>query len=410
MDGMTPKASTRSESTQGLSDFSEEEQSLLDEIGRKKSKLQEEIQHIKNEIAEVTAELETMDGVVDVPKQQDQKTKQLATGRKRFNMDPQKGLNFLYMHGLLNETPEDVAGFLYRGEGLSKKMIGEYLGKLKDFNVTCLKEFVKLHDFTNMSLVSSLRQFLWNFRLPGEAQQIDRMMEAFAKHYCQHGNGGVFANPDTCYVMSFSIIMLNTSLHNVNVKTKMTIEGFISQNRGINDGDDLPEELLRAFYEDIKKDEFKIPEDEGGSDLTHTFFNPDREGWLTKEGGKRKTWRRRWFILTENCLFYFKLPSDKEPRGIIPLENLGVRELADNKRPQCFEIFSDASSAIKACKTDSEGKVVEGHHNVYRIQAATAEEKDEWIKCIRASISRDPFYEMLQTRKKKATHQQEVGV
>lgn len=36
-----------------------------------------------------------------------------------------------------------------------------------------------------------LRQFLWSFRLPGEAQKIDRMMEAFAQRYCQC-NPGVF--------------------------------------------------------------------------------------------------------------------------------------------------------------------------------------------------------------------------
>ena len=35
------------------------------------------------------------------------------------------------------------------------------------------------------------RQFLWSFRLPGEAQKIDRMMEAFAQRYCQC-NPGVF--------------------------------------------------------------------------------------------------------------------------------------------------------------------------------------------------------------------------
>lgn len=37
----------------------------------------------------------------------------------------------------------------------------------------------------------SRRQFLWSFRLPGEAQKIDRMMEAFAQRYCQC-NPGVF--------------------------------------------------------------------------------------------------------------------------------------------------------------------------------------------------------------------------
>jgi len=49
---------------------------------------------------------------------------------------------------------------------------------------------------------------------------------------------------DTCYVLSFSIIMLNTSLHNPSVKDKPTVERFIVTNRGINDGGDLPEDLL----------------------------------------------------------------------------------------------------------------------------------------------------------------------
>ena len=49
---------------------------------------------------------------------------------------------------------------------------------------------------------------------------------------------------DTCYVLSFAIIMLNTSLHNPSVKDKPTVEQFISMNRGINNGGDLPQELL----------------------------------------------------------------------------------------------------------------------------------------------------------------------
>lgn len=38
--------------------------------------------------------------------------------------------------------------------------------------------------------------------------------------------------------------MLNTSLHNPCVKDKTTLERFISMNRGINNGGDLPAELL----------------------------------------------------------------------------------------------------------------------------------------------------------------------
>lgn len=85
---------------------------------------------------------------------------------------------------------------------------------------------------------------------------------------------------------------------------------------------------------------------------------------------------------------------------------------------------------IKACKTEADGRVVEGNHVVYRISAPSPEEKDEWMKSIRcgpgrpggraagprapgaasrasrssvprASISRDPFYDMLATRKRR---------
>lgn len=49
---------------------------------------------------------------------------------------------------------------------------------------------------------------------------------------------------DTCYVLSFAIIMLNTSLHNPSVKDKPSVEQFIQMNRGINNGGNLPRELL----------------------------------------------------------------------------------------------------------------------------------------------------------------------
>jgi len=43
------------------------------------------------------------------------------------------------------------------------------------------------------------RQFLWSFRLPGEAQKIDRMMECFAQRYCEL-NPGVFTSTGRFYV------------------------------------------------------------------------------------------------------------------------------------------------------------------------------------------------------------------
>ncbi|KAG8558116.1 hypothetical protein GDO81_016867 [Engystomops pustulosus] len=353
-------------------DLSSEEREELLNIRRRKKELIDDIERLKFEIAEVMTEIDNLTSVEE--SKTTQRNKQIAMGRKKFNMDPKKGIQFLIENDLLQNTPEDIAQFLYKGEGLNKTVIGDYLGE---------------------------RQFLWSFRLPGEAQKIDRMMEAFASRYCLC-NPGVFQSTDTCYVLSFAIIMLNTSLHNPNVRDKPSVERFISMNRGINEGGDLPEELLRNLYESIKNEPFKIPEDDG-NDLTHTFFNPDREGWLLKLGGRVKTWKRRWFILTDNCLYYFEYTTDKEPRGIIPLENLSIREVEDPRKPNCFELFnpSHKGQVIKACKTEADGRVVEGNHVVYRISAPTPEEKEEWIKSIKASISKDPFYDMLATRKRR---------
>ncbi|KAM7295923.1 putative cytohesin 1, 2, 3 [Ixodes scapularis] len=384
-------------------DLTHEEQQLLAEIRQRKTELLREIQQLKDEIEEVTAEMERLEAQEDGGSRTSTKAKQLSIGKKKFNMDPKKGIEYLVEHGLLRpDAAHEVAQFLYKGQGLNKTAIGDYLGERNDFNMRVLDAFVELHDFTDLILVQALRQFLWSFRLPGEAQKIDRMMEKFAQRYCQL-NPGVFSNTDTCYVLSFAVIMLNTSLHNPSVRDKPSVEQFVSMNRGINNGGDLPRELLASLYDSIRQEPFKIPEDDG-NDLMHTFFNPDREGWLWKQGGRYKSWKRRWFILNDNCLYYFEYTTDKEPRGIIPLENVQVKEVQDRHKPNCFELFSVANELIKACKTDSEGKVVEGKHTVYRMSAASPEEKDHWIHCLRQSISHNPFYDMLSARKKKAQY------
>ncbi|XP_064011378.1 cytohesin-4 isoform X2 [Pogoniulus pusillus] len=395
----------------GSTDLSEAEEAEIETIKQHRRELLEDIKKLKEEIAEVFAEIECFQNAKEMQEAEDnpgeqtsklvQRDKILCLGRKKFNMDPAKGIQYLIEHQVLSSDLQEIAKFLHKGEGLNKTAIGDYLGGRDPTNIQILQAFVACHQFANLNLVQALRQFLWSFRLPGEAQKIDRMMEAFANWYCKC-NPGVFQSTDTCYILSFSIIMLNTSLHNPNVKDKPPFERFVSINRGIDNGGDLPEELLKNLFESIKNEPFSIPEDDG-NDLTHTFFNPNREGWLLKLGGRVKTWKRRWFILTDNCLYYFEYTTDKEPLGIIPLENLSVQKVDDPKKPNCFELFNPncKGQKIKACKTDADGKVVEGKHQSYKISAATPAERDEWIEAIRTSITQDPFYDLVSARKKK---------
>merc|ERR1711879_833055 len=45
----------------------------------------------------------------------------------------------------------------------------------------------------------------------------------------------------------------------------------------------------------------------------------DKDGWLTKQGGKIKTWKKRWFVLKGDTLYYFKTQKDSEQTGEIKL-------------------------------------------------------------------------------------------
>lgn len=67
-------------------------------------------------------------------------------------------------------------------------------------------------------------------------------------------------------------------------------------------------------------------------------FNPDhlnsiiKCGWLYKQGGKRKNWNKRWFVLVRDNLFYFKDDhrTSEFPEGGIPLEYCNTIPNANN--------------------------------------------------------------------------------
>ena len=88
-------------------------------------------------------------------------------------------------------------------------------------------------------------------------------MEKFAERYTDQ-NKEVFPTADVAFILAFSIIMLNTDLHNPAIKEerRMTKDGFIRNNRGICDGQDLPHELLTSIFDRIKSNPISLKEDD----------------------------------------------------------------------------------------------------------------------------------------------------
>ena len=73
-------------------------------------------------------------------------------------------------------------------------------------------------------------------------------------------------------------------------------------------GKDFSRESYVNNVESVRKDKAKI-----------------KEGWTVKRGGKKKTWRKRWLVLTKKSLLYYKTKEDNLPQGVITLTKTTAR-------------------------------------------------------------------------------------
>lgn len=193
------------------------------------------------------------------------RTEKLLKGRltsvsEHFNRDAKKGFQLCQSLHLLPPTldPGSVARFLRCCPGLAKPSIGEVLGERDTFYDQVRDAFSETFDFSGLEFDTALRLFMDAFRPPGEGQKIDRIMQTFGKRYYEQNSNGGLKSADAAYVLAFSVIMLNTDLHNTQNKKKMSLKDFNRINDNTNDGAPMPKELLQHIYSAISADELKI--------------------------------------------------------------------------------------------------------------------------------------------------------
>ncbi|KAF7024678.1 hypothetical protein CFC21_036989 [Triticum aestivum] len=98
---------------------------------------------------------------------------------------------------------------------------------------------------------------------------------------------------------------------------------------------------------------------------------PERGGWLDKQGEYIKTWRRRWFVLKQGKIFWFKDSSVTRasvPRGVIAVAScLTVKGAEDVlNRKFAFELSTPGETMYFVADSDKE--------------------KEDWINSIGRSI------------------------
>lgn len=197
-----------------------------------------------------------------------------------FNDSPKKGVAAFAEKNFLkdpDDTKELASLLFHKSARLNKKILGEFLAK--PANVELLREFMNLFEFAGLRVDEALRLLLKSFRLPGESQQIERIVELFAEAYveCQKSfspedvseeekSEPVNPDRDAVFVLSYSIIMLNTDLHNPQVKRQMDFDSYKRNLKGVNNGKDFPEWYLSKIYNSIRDREIIMPEEHHGTD------------------------------------------------------------------------------------------------------------------------------------------------
>lgn len=94
-----------------------------------------------------------------------------------------------------------------------------------------------------------------------------------------------------------------------------------------------------------------------------------RAGYLNKRGHIQKNWKRRYFVLRFNIIFYFSSKEDsiegKEPVGAIDLFHARASAIADaqSEKPYSFQVFHP-------------------HRQTYLFHAGNQVERETWIMAI----------------------------
>ncbi|CCE66046.1 hypothetical protein TPHA_0O00770 [Tetrapisispora phaffii CBS 4417] len=216
---------------------------------------------------------------IDLIKKRERKTMFIKCAEE-FNIKPKIGIPMLIEKGFIkSDQDSDLAEFLFENNSrVNKKQIGLLLCDPKRTGL--LNEFIKLFNFENLRVDEAIRILLTKFRLPGESQQIERIVEAFSSGYVssqkydstklenpsENDNATVQPDSDSVFVLSYSIIMLNTDLHNPQVKEHMSFEDYSGNLKGCYNSQDFPHWYLDKIYCSIRDKEIVMPEEHHGDE------------------------------------------------------------------------------------------------------------------------------------------------
>jgi len=149
---------------------------------------------------------------------------------------------------------------------IQKEKAASWMGEEGPVRQRTLRAYMGLYDFKNQGVLASLRQVCTRLVFRAETQQVDRILVAFSKRWCEcnpnHGFKGTGTYPvtyeknnadivilDVIHTMCYSIMLLNTDLHLADIEQKMTRSQFVKNTMSTVTqalADSAPETLNRS--------------------------------------------------------------------------------------------------------------------------------------------------------------------
>ncbi|RPD59799.1 hypothetical protein L227DRAFT_586366 [Lentinus tigrinus ALCF2SS1-6] len=112
-------------------------------------------------------------------------------------------------------------------EFLPKDKIAEWLGGQSLINKAALRHYINNFDFSNLRLDQAFRRLCAKLYLKAETQQVDRILEEFARRYWECNPTTVLGNASVVHAVAYSVLLLNTDLHVAELANRMSRNQFI---------------------------------------------------------------------------------------------------------------------------------------------------------------------------------------
>lgn len=126
----------------------------------------------------------------------------------------------------------------------SEKISGQYF----------FESYFALAEAKGISLLSTLRRFCLAFQLKAESQVLERVMMRLARKVEKE----VGIDHDSGFAFFCALLMINTDLHNKEVRDKMTQDQFRKNVKMILSHGELSDEMIDQFYREVKEREVRF--------------------------------------------------------------------------------------------------------------------------------------------------------